>query len=105
MCAGFTDDARAVVVFAVFTTSWRECDVLGLNVFEPWYTAMIECEPAASDDTGIEAVPFVRVALPRPAGPSKRSTTPAGVPEEELTTAVKETNCPKTDGFGAETSV
>ena len=47
------------------------------------------------------------VAEPCVALPSRNSTTPVGgmTPFEELTVAVKVTNCPNVDGFGAELSV
>jgi hypothetical protein len=94
--AGFWEDASAVVVLAAVTVWLSGVDVLPLNVAEPWYAAVIECEPAASDETEIEAVPLDSVALPSvvPVEVSVKTTLPVGVPDDEVTEAVKITACP-----------
>jgi hypothetical protein len=48
------------------------------------------------------ADPELKVTVPREVAPSKNSTVPLAVPapgETELITAVKVTDCPKTEGF------
>jgi len=94
--AGFSDDVREVVVVAMFTFWLSGADVLPAKVPEPWYAAEIEFEPAASEETEIAAFPLDRVALPSvvEVEVSEKTTVPVGVPEAELTAAVKVTACP-----------
>jgi hypothetical protein len=94
--AGFSDDAREVVVLALFTAWLTGADVLPLYVAEPWYAAVIACVPAASEATESDAVPLTSVALPSVVDVevSVKTTLPVGVPEDELTAAVSMTDCP-----------
>ena len=57
--------------------------------------AVIECEPAANDETEIDALPLTRVALPSVVAveASVKVTVPVGAPAVELTEAVKVTVC------------
>ena len=105
--AGFSEDVREVAVVVLFTTWLSGADVLGLKPAEPWYAAVIECEPAASEETEIAAFPLERVALPSVVAveASVKITVPVGVPDDEVTAAVSVTGCPKTDGFREETRV
>jgi hypothetical protein len=70
MSTGLSDDAREVVVVAGFTTCGSGADTLELNFSEPWYTAVIECEPACSTEVEIDPCPFTNVALPSVVEPS-----------------------------------
>jgi hypothetical protein len=83
-------------VVTPFTTWLSGVDVLPLKLLEPWYAAVIDCEPAASDDVESDALPLARVALPSVVDvvESVKVTVPAGVPAVELTEAVKVTVCP-----------
>jgi len=62
--AGFSDDVIEVVVVAMFTIWLSGAEVLGLKLAEPWYAAVIECVPAASEETEMDALPLMSVALP-----------------------------------------
>jgi len=57
---------------------------------------VIECEPAPSDETEMDALPLASVALPSVVEvvASVKTTDPVGVPAVELTEAVKVTVCP-----------
>jgi hypothetical protein len=94
--AGFSDDEREVVVVAMFTFWLSGADVLPLKLPEASYAAVIECDPAASDDVDSDALPLTNVALPSmvEVEVSVKITVPVGVPEAELTAAVKVTACP-----------
>ncbi len=67
--------------------------------------AVMEWEPAASDESLKVAVPLPpRTPLPNFVVPSMKSTFPVGRPtpgKDAATVAVKVTDCPKTDVFGA----
>jgi hypothetical protein len=65
----------------------------------------MEWEPTASTETEIDALPLAKVELPRAVDPSKNMTVPFGVPDPEVTVAVKATACPKIDGLSDETNV
>jgi hypothetical protein len=56
-------------------------------------------------DTVIEATPFVSVALPSGTPPSAKATVPSGVPETELTVAVKVSASPYVGDAGDTESV
>jgi hypothetical protein len=58
--------------------------------------AVIECEPAASDETEMDALPLTRVAVPSVVvdEASEKTAVPVGVPAVELTEAVRITLCP-----------
>ena len=107
MAAGFSDDVIEVDVVALLTIWLTGADVLPLKLAEPWYAAVIECVPAASKETEMEALPLESVALPSvvEVEVSEKTTVPVGVPDFELTAAVKVTACPKIDGFSEEVSV
>jgi hypothetical protein len=94
--AGFSDDEREVIVVAMFTFWLSGPDVLPLKLPEAWYAAVIECVPDASNDVESDALPLARVALPSvvEVEVSVKMTVPVGVPEAELTAAVKVTACP-----------
>ena len=65
----------------------------------------MECGPAASDESLKVAVPLpLRTPLPNFVVPSMKSTFPVGRPapgNDAATVAVKVTDCPKVDSFGA----
>jgi hypothetical protein len=103
--AGFCEDAREVVVIAAFTPWVNDADALELNFCDPWYTAVIEREPAPSNDVETDALPFANVALPSAVEPSKNTTIPVGVPAADFTLAVNVTTCPKIDGLSDEAKV
>ena len=106
VAAGFSDDAIEVVVVAVFTAWLTGADVLALKLAEPWYMAVIECVPAASDETEMNALPLANVALPSvvEVEASEKITVPLGVPDVEVTAAVRVMLSPKVDGLSEETS-
>jgi hypothetical protein len=56
-------------------------------------------------DTVIEATPFVSVALPSGTPPSSKETVPSGVPDAELTVAVKVSASPYVGDEGDTESV
>ncbi len=61
-------------------------------------------EPTASDDVLKVAVPLVSATLPRDVVPSIKVTLPVAVPvagDTAETVAVKVTDCPSEEGFGA----
>ena len=61
----------------------------------------MECAPTLSVVVAKVAWPAVRVTgAPRLVTPSLNCTVPEGVPEPEVTVAVKLTDWPVTDGFG-----
>ena len=63
------------------STVWLEADdVLPAKLDAPAYTAVRLCEPSASDDVLMLAVPPDSVAVPSDVEPSKNSTEPVGVP-------------------------
>ncbi len=65
----------------------------------------MECAPPERLDVVQVACPLASsVPLPIVAVPSRKLTTPVGVPEDELTVAVKVTGSPYADGFGEEAS-
>jgi len=69
-------------------------DVLGWKLPEPRYEAVMAYLPLFSEDVVNEALPFTSVALASACLPSSMNTTvPVGVPEAELTIAVKVTGC------------
>jgi hypothetical protein len=56
--------------------------------------------PAARVDTVSDAVPLLRLAVPRDVAPSLNVTTPKGTPPLELVAAVRTTAAPSTAGLG-----
>ena len=56
----------------------------------------MECAPATSDETEMDAVPLTSVALPTgvEVEVSVKTTLPVGVPDDAVTAAVKMTVCP-----------
>ena len=67
---GLSDDVRELVVDAGFKTCWSAADKLELNFREPWYTAVIECEPACNREVEIDPRLLTNVALPSEVEPS-----------------------------------
>src|SRR5712692_8339051 len=74
--AGLTADATEVEVAAGFTVSISTGEVLAAKFVSPLYFAVMECEPAASEETGNWAEPPERVALPKDVEPSKNEMEP-----------------------------
>ena len=87
-------DALTEKSCAPWTTCMNTADVLGANVVSPLYCAVIECEPAASDDVANVAVALVSATGWPSATPlSKKVTVPVGVPcVEDVTVAVSVTD-------------
>src|SRR6266581_1123884 len=104
MNAGLREETSEVVVVAEFTTCLSRVDVLALYCTDPWYRAVMECEPAASGRES-DALPSVNVAVPSMAEPSQNTTNPVGFSEPELTAAVNVTACENIPGLGAEAKV
>ena len=66
----------------------------------PPYTAVMECDPAASVAMLRTAVPPLSALAPIVAAPSLNVTVPAAVPPKDwITVAVKVTVLPNVDGF------
>lgn len=63
--------------------------------------------PVVSEEMEMDAVPLTSDALPSvvEVEVSVKTTVPVGVPDDEVTAAVKVTLCPETDGFGEEARV
>jgi len=98
--AGFNDDARLVVLAALFTVCTSAVEVLGPNGFLPEYIAVMEWLPTASADVVNVALPSHTVPDPSTVVPSLKDTVPVIVPAVvEPTVAVKVTAWPYTVGF------
>jgi hypothetical protein len=104
----------------VTTTCVTSFDVLPARLMVPgWYVAVIGYEPTASEETASEPTPPLSWAFPNgnsidppelPSGASAGATlvnrtVPVGVPEPEVTVAVKVTFWPRAEGLGDETRV
>ena len=61
---------------------------------------MIECVPTASELVTNVAWPAFSVPEPNVVTPSRKVTTPDGVPPKDVTVAVNVTTEPKLEGFG-----
>lgn len=101
---GFADEASATNVIAGFTCWVRIAEVLPGNTLVPAYTAVIELLPTLNVFLDSAATPSESVALPSVALPLMNVTLPVGVPAEEVTFAVKVTDCPYVEGFADEVS-
>ena len=81
---------------AVLTACVRTSEVLPLKFVSPPYSAVIECEPAVSEEVEKVVCPVPsKVPLPMTLAPSLKSTLPVGVPEAgglAATVAVKVTD-------------
>jgi hypothetical protein len=90
-----------VDVEARFTVCVTLTEVLPENSVLPPYTAVNEWLPPVNVDTVVTAAPPESVAVPMTVLPSLNVTVPVGVPVPELglTTALRVTDCPYTDGF------
>ena len=75
---GFADDATVTVVAASLAVWVNTADVLVALFASPLYTAVIECDPAASEDTASAADPPLIVAVPNAVVPSRNCTVPVG---------------------------
>jgi hypothetical protein len=75
---------------------------------DPAYAAVMVRVPVADQAKTHVAVPELSVWLPPEhvigVPPSRKTTVPVGVPDEEVTVAVRVTDWPTTDGFGDEES-
>jgi hypothetical protein len=81
-------------------------DVLGIKSRLPPYSAVILCEPNASEEVVNVATPLpFRVPVPSVVPLSLNVHVPVGVPPEPETVAVQVTVCPTNAGFGAQVSV
>jgi hypothetical protein len=76
------------------TTDWAiEFDVLETKFESPPYCAVIECEPAPSDDVSSTATPLeFRVLAPSELAPSKNVAVPVGVPAPGALTVILAVN-------------
>ena len=86
----------------------RTGEVLGLKVVPSLKTAVIECDPEASDEVANVAWPELRLMVASDVAPSLKVTVPEGVPEpgaKVVTVAVKVTDWPKQAGLSEEASV
>ena len=84
-----------------FTACVKTGEMLPVKFPLPGYTAVIECEPAASAEVVKVAWPLFNKWVPRVVPPSLKVTLPAGtpVPEDGETVAVNVTDCPRVEGF------
>jgi len=69
-------------------------EVLEAKVVLPRYLAVIESAHAGSEETRIEVIPPANVPVPTTVDPLRRFTVPVGVPELDVTVAVKVTASP-----------
>src|SRR5271156_699599 len=83
-----------------FTTWFRVADVLVAESLSPSYSAVIECEPAASVDLLRLATFPLSAADPSVVVPSRNTTCPVGLGPELATVAVKVIALPELEGFG-----
>ena len=92
---------------AALTVCVTAAEVLVAKLASPEYTAVMECEPASSEDVERVAWPAAfNAGLPSAVVPSLKVTVPVGVPGEVLATvAVKVTDWPAVDGFNEEARV
>ena len=79
--------------------------MLGAKLAVPWYAAVTECEPAVSDETVMDTLPFESIPVPTAVAPSRILTVPVGVPEFDVTLPVKTTVSPYAEGFREEVRV
>ena len=104
----------------VSTTCVTSFDVLPARLMVPgWYVALIVYEPTASEETASEPTPALSWAFPNrnsidplelPSGAIEGAgrvnrTVPVGVPEPEVTVAVKVTFRPRAEGLDGDTRV
>ena len=75
---GLSDEARAVLVPAMSTPWVNNGDTLASLLLSPPYSAVIECEPVASDEVVIVATPLLSGAVPSTVTPSLKVTVPVG---------------------------
>ncbi len=87
------------MVGAWFTTWLSTGEVLAEKLMFPLYTALMEAMPVTRLALVRVATPFASVALPRDVLPFSNVTVPVGVPDDEVTVAVKVTDWPKVAGF------
>src|SRR5205823_1060109 len=101
---GLRLDVRLVVVRAA--TVWVTVpDVLAANPVAPPYWATTACDPAASElvlnvATPLAFKPMVPTVLPS----MVKVAVPVGVPDPDVTVAVKVTDWPTVDGFWLDVS-
>ena len=67
-------------------------EVLPLKFVSPLYVAVIECDPAVSNDVLKAVAPAFSMPVPIEAVPSKNVTVPVGVPPVPVTVAVNVTD-------------
>ena len=99
---GFRLELSAVAVGATFTVWVTAGAVLAPKPLAPEYPAITVWVPTVRFETLMLAWPSARVWVPRVVAPSVNVTVPVGVPEAEVTAAVKVTADPNVDGFGLE---
>jgi len=88
---GFNEDVSVTVVTA-FTVCVNVADVLLLSFASPPYTAVIECDPAASVEVLYVACPLLIAPVPSVVVPSLNVTVPVAAEIESV--AVKVTELP-----------
>ena len=86
------DEARVVVVLALFTVCDKAVEVLTLKFASPPYDAVIECEPAINVEVLKVAFPLLSEPVPSVVLPSLNVTRPVAV--EGVTVAVNFTEEP-----------
>jgi len=82
--------------------------VLATSSTLPEYTAVMACDPCASNDVLNVAFPLTSADVPSVVDPSFNVTVPAGVPPPgatAVTVTLNVTVCPNVDGFGEEVIV
>ena len=102
-CPGVAGLGAAVRVVAEFVTiSLSAAEVLAAKLVSVPYTAVMLWVAALSVEVLNVAVPPLRVPVPKVVEPSRKVTTPVGVPAPgatAATVAVKVSNCPITAGL------
>jgi len=98
------DELTCVLVAALFTTCGATVSLplLFAHPLVPAKLAVIVCEPTGSAEVLKEAWPEASMEIDDAStvAPSRNVTVPVGVPEPDVTVAVKVTAWPNTAGFG-----
>jgi hypothetical protein len=91
-----------------FTVCVNTVDVLPTSSTLPEYTAVMACDPCASNDVVNVAFPLTSADVPKDVAPSFSVTEPVGVPPPGATATTVTLNVtvwPNVDGFGEDVIV
>ena len=103
---GLSEELSVVVVVIFWTVCFSVPELLPKKVPSPPYTALMLCDPVASEDVLNVACPDAfNVPVPTLVFPSKNVTVPVGTPPAPEIDAVKVTICSNADGLADEARV